>query len=281
MTQIVHAATDILILHPGDVASKLLKFTDFDLDSLIGLTDNAATVNRLARIERGRRTERQQGSSSVLPGSTQSQTERNRRSEEMIVAEWVDENREPISTIEDNGWKKLVALARGRTTHVSHNSGENEWYTPAEYIHAAREVMGGIDLDPASTHEANTIVQAERFYTIADDGLTQDWYGRVWLNPPYSQPLIGRFAEKIADQYVRDSIEQACVLVNNATETEWFIHMASVANAFCFPKTRIRFWAPDKIASPLQGQAVMYFGEHYLDFTRVFRQFGGVCLVKP
>lgn len=192
---------------------------------------------------------------------------------------------EEVSNILDTfgSWLGICQEGLGeRKAHVSHNSGENEWYTPAEYLHAAREVMGGIDLDPASTREANTIVQAEQFCTIADDGLTQDWYGRVWLNPPYAQPLIGKFAEKLVDEYVRDNIEQACVLVNNATETEWFLHMASVANAFCFPKTRIKFWAPDRsTASPLQGQAFMYLGEHYLEFTRIFQRFDGVCLVKP
>ncbi len=47
------------------------------------------------------------------------------------------------------------------TTHVSNNSGDNEWYTPPAYIAAARRVMGDIDLDPTSTAEATRISRSE------------------------------------------------------------------------------------------------------------------------
>jgi ParB family chromosome partitioning protein len=167
------------------------------------------------------------------------------------------------------------------TAHVGHNSGENEWYTPPEIIEAARTVLGSIDLDPASTDAANTIVKAEQIYTLGDNALAQQWDGRVWMNPPYSQPLIQQFAEKLAASLQAATVPAAVVLVNNATETSWFRTLADVASAICFPTGRVRFWSPSKeSATPLQGQAVLYAGPNTGRFSEAFRPFGFLTLVQ-
>ena len=180
----------------------------------------------------------------------------------------------------DEGREVSVAEIK-RTAHVSHNSGQSEWYTPGEYIRAARATMGNIDLDPASTEVANVVVRATRFYCQEEDGLEQPWFGRVWLNPPYAQPAIGEFCSMLIASFVGGDVTEACVLVNNATETQWFQELAHVASAMCFPRGRVRFWHPERVSSaPLQGQAVLYLGERPQAFTEAFSDFG-LVVVRP
>lgn len=158
--------------------------------------------------------------------------------------------------------------------HVANNSGDNEWYTPDEYLEAARAVVGDFDLDPASNPVANERVQAGMFYTAEDDGLEQEWSGVVWMNPPYESKLVGRFAEKLCDSFSSGAVTAAVVLVNNSTETRWFQSIADHASAICFPQGRVKFWHPSKQSAPLQGQAVLYLGSNAEGFVSQFSSFG-------
>lgn len=155
--------------------------------------------------------------------------------------------------------------------HVTNNSKDDEWYTPAQYIEAARKVLGTIDLDPASNDFANETVKATTYYTEETDGLAQEWFGNIWMNPPYSTALLNRFADKL----VESDFEQAIVLVNNATETAWFEKMVGSASAIVFHKGRIKFVKRDgEHGTPLQGQAFIYYGDNPDKFLDVFGEYG-------
>jgi len=162
--------------------------------------------------------------------------------------------------------------------HVSFNTGENEWYTPWIYVQAARDVMGTIDTDPASSETANGIVKAKQYFTIEDDGRQQTWVGNIWMNPPYSQPLVTEFCALLVEKLKNREIKQACVLVNNATETNFYQNMMGECQAVCFIKGRVKFIDQngESTGAPLQGQTILYFGEGYQKFAKVFSQFGVV-----
>jgi DNA N-6-adenine-methyltransferase (Dam) len=86
----------------------------------------------------------------------------------------------------------------------------NEHYTPKQYLDAAREVLGSIDIDPASCAEANQVVNAAVFFTADDDGLTKEWNGNVWLNPPYGR-LVGDFIAKFIAECKADNVKAGIV----------------------------------------------------------------------
>ena len=191
-----------------------------------------------------------------------------------------------IASIPEEKFENYIAVEKELSTagvlrvdknvHISNNSGENEWYTPKHIIESARVVMGDIDLDPASSELANDIIQAKDYYTTKEDGLKQDWHGRVWLNPPYSQPEITNFAKAVTSKIY----DEIMILVNNATETEWFRMMAETSNAICFISRRLKFIDVNgkPSGSPLQGQAVLYKGDNVDAFIEQFKEVG-LCMI--
>jgi phage N-6-adenine-methyltransferase len=187
--------------------------------------------------------------------------------------------KDTIDAKEELTSKSVLSLTK--KPHVAHSTGQNEWYTPPEYIEAARAVMQGIDLDPASSAKANLTVKANTYYGIEQNGLSQKWFGNVWMNPPYSQPDITKFCAKMKESYESCDIDSACVLVNNATETGWFNDLLDAASAVCFVRGRVKFLDENgnPNGAPLQGQVILYIGANRLRFADYFSGFGKVLYV--
>ena len=150
-----------------------------------------------------------------------------------------------------------------------------ESYTPEQYIESARLVMGSIDLDPASNDFANQKVKAATYYTVQDNGLEKVWQGNVFLNPPYKQPDISLFVNKLVEEFLSGEVKQAILLTNNNTDTKWFAKAALASRAICFTQGRINFYKADEsITQPTNGQAFFYFGNNSESFAKEFSEYG-------
>lgn len=154
------------------------------------------------------------------------------------------------------------------------NKPSIEWYTPDFIIEKARATMGGIDLDPASCEQAQQTVQAQQFFTKENDGLSQEWRGRVWMNPPYGRQ-IRHWINKLLFEFEMNNVQQAVTIVNNATDVGWFQPLWK--HSICFPTGRVHFISPNKEGdSPAQGSAICYLGKNNAEFAAQFHELGPV-----
>jgi hypothetical protein len=114
-------------------------------------------------------------------------------------------------------------------------ASSDEWYTPPDLFDALRLTFA---LDPAAPAGGVPWIPARRHFCRDEDGLTQPWRGRVWLNPPYGRQT-GRWLARLADH------GDGLALVFARTDTAWFQRIAAEASALCFIGGRLRFHRPD------------------------------------
>lgn len=160
-----------------------------------------------------------------------------------------------------------------------HSSEHNEWYTPAPILEVARQLLGKIELDPASCAAANTVVQAERFYTIANDGLQQSWAcSTLWLNPPYGKTRNRSnqdiWSQRLVQSWRLGHVHAALLLVNAATDTAWWQALGREFQ-ICLIRGRLKFWRSSMDAdSPTHGNSLVYIGPDIYRFHSVCREIG-------
>ena len=148
-------------------------------------------------------------------------------------------------------------------------ASSDTWNTPATLIELVRRVMRGIDVDPATNAGAQAVIRAATFYTLETDGLAHDWHGRVFLNPPYSDPAP--FVMRLLGEYDADNTTEAIALVNARTGSAWFQALA-VRAWRCELRARVRFWRPDRLEGSVGrlSSVVFYLGPNARRFVNVF-----------
>jgi hypothetical protein len=164
---------------------------------------------------------------------------------------------------------------------ANYSSESNEWYTPARYIEAVHEVLGGIDLDPASSAQANVAVRAAEIFTKEDDGLARDWHGRVFMNPPYGKTpdhpsLAAAFCNKALAEYECGNVAAGVILVNSLHSQAW--QASLYGHIVCLVNHRIHFVSADgeENENPTFQNMFIYLGRDAAKFAMVFSQFGYV-----
>lgn len=188
--------------------------------------------------------------------------------------------------------------------HINQTSGNVEWYTPPAVIEAARRCMGSIDLDPASCEVANETVKAKRYFTVADNGLAQQWHGNVWLNHPFGKeeqpcqtpckketckkrghciseykPGNADWINKLVGEYHSMRTYRACCITFACTSEAWFQPLFDFPQCYLSPRTN--YLGPDglPVSGVTKGSVVTYLGNDEIAFYQAFRGLGRV--VRP
>lgn len=158
------------------------------------------------------------------------------------------------------------------------SSDSPEWYTPSHILDLAWDVMGAIDLDPASSQAAQATVGAAHWFGLDHpteshrDGLALAWFGHVWMNPPYGDE-IGEWVDRLIHQYETGQVVEALALLPSRTDTAWF-HRALRGKPYpiCLVQGRLKFSGAENSA-PFPS-VIVYLGENVQRFHEVFSSIG-------
>lgn len=148
-------------------------------------------------------------------------------------------------------------------------SATPEWYTPRHIIDRVVQVFGEIDLDPCSNSREAPNVPALNHYTARENGLSREWFGRVYMNPPYGDE-IPQWVDRLVQAYEGEEIDAAIALLPARIDTNWFQPLWDYA--LCFVKGRLRFSGAENSA-PFPS-VVVYLGPDVELFKETFAAIG-------
>lgn len=165
-----------------------------------------------------------------------------------------------------------------KSRHALSLSRTYEHYTPEWLVHKACNYLGGIWLDPCSCEEAQKTVMAQNYYTKEEDGLSKEWKGTVFVNPPGTSRgnLVKMFWEKLNFHVDEGDVDRFVWLAFNISHLrvlqgvgprKWVKRCDLVV----FDE-RIRFTGDN----PTRDSALLLYGRPFIEAVGVFADRGAL-----
>lgn len=151
------------------------------------------------------------------------------------------------------------------------SSESPEWYTPQDIIEYVLKLFGEIDTDPCSNSHEDPNVPAKTIFTKEDNGLSKEWYGKLYLNPPYGTE-IGKWIVKLLQEHKDGRVEESISLLPGRIDTSWFQPLYE--HLMCNVRGRIQF-SNAQYSAPFPS-IIVYIGKRKDEFIDVFQKVGPI-----
>lgn len=163
---------------------------------------------------------------------------------------------EPLKPSVQKKIKKYLKKKKGfsKLDNPNHQGETNTWLTPLPLI----SKLGKFDLDPCAYPGHKT---AQKLICLPEDGLKEEWEGRVWLNPPY-----GKYTKVWLDRLYEHGSGLALVFAR--TDTVWFQEHFEKADFVFFLKGRLKFINPllETSTNAGTGSCIIGYGEEWKNY---------------
>jgi len=116
-------------------------------------------------------------------------------------------------------------------SHESQDAASVDWYTPQWIFN---DIGLTFDIDPCQPIGGIPRIPAKKFYTIEDDGLASEWYGKIWCNPPYGKET----KDWLHKMHIH---RNGIALVFARTDCAWFHDYVAKADSILFLRGRVKF----------------------------------------
>jgi len=133
---------------------------------------------------------------------------------------------------------------------VHFSSKTDEWFTPQNFFDLVKKDYGVFDIDVCANKEN---AKCEKYFDKEIDGLSQDWNGACWMNPPYGKE-ISKWMKKAYESSLNGAF--VVCLVPARTDTAWW-HDYAMKGKINFIRGRLKFGG-SKNTAPFPSALVIF-----------------------